>query len=363
MAMIPLFKPYISQNASKDLFKILENGCLTEGEYSDRFEKSLGRYISNPNIALTNSGTSALHLAGILAGLQYGDEVITTAMTCMATNEPFFNMGVKLVFADIDITTGNICPQSIKSKITKKTKAIIVVHWAGQPVDLDEIHIIAKEFNLKVIEDAAHAFGSEYNNIKIGSHSDFICFSFQAIKHLTCGDGGAIACKKESDAIRARKIRWFGLDRKFNGISRWDQDISESGYKYHMNNINACIGLNNLNEIDFVIDSHIKNRNLFDQQIQNEKIRKMRKPKNTVSSSWIYSILVNNRIDFIDHMKNNNIQCDRVHVRNDQYSVFGGKKHDLKKLDEFNASLVNIPVGWWLSNKDLDHIIQTVNKY
>ena len=166
MAMIPLFKPYISPKCTETLSDIFSKCALTEGEYSDKFEEAIGDYISNKNVALTNSGTSALHISAILAGLKPGDEVITTAMTCMATNEPFYNMGVDLSFADVDITTGNICPNSIRSKITDKTKAIVVVHWAGQPVDLTSIHSIAKEFNLKVIEDAAHAFGSKYKNRK-----------------------------------------------------------------------------------------------------------------------------------------------------------------------------------------------------
>jgi len=361
--MISLFKPFMSDNCVSDLNDIFSQGCLTEGEYSDRFEKAFSDYIGNNNVSLTNSGTSALHLAGILSGIEFGDEVITTAMTCMATNEPFFNMGAKLVFADIDITTGNICPDSVKSKITNKTKAIVVVHWAGQPVDLDKIHLIAKEHNLKVIEDAAHALGSEYNKTKIGNHSDFVCFSFQAIKHLTCGDGGALVCKSENDIVRARKIRWFGLDRKYKGNSRWDQDIAESGYKYHMNNINASIGLNNLKDIDFIIDSHMNNRDFFDDNISNPKIKKMSCPKNTKSSSWIYSLLVEDRKDFISYMSKNKISCDRVHVRNDQYSVFGGKDESLTNLNTFDDQLVNIPVGWWLSHDDLLHIVKTVNKY
>jgi len=361
--MIPLFKPYMSKDCTSSLSEIFEKGALTEGEFSDKFEKSFSEYIGNKNTVLTNSGTSALHLSAILCGLKGGDEVVTTPMTCMATNEPFYNMGVKLKFADVDITTGNICPNSVKSKITNKTKAIIVVHWAGQPVNLDEIHSIAKEYNLKVIEDAAHALGSEYNGVKIGNHSDFVCFSFQAIKHLTCGDGGALLCKSEKDAIRARKIRWFGLDRKYKGNSRWDQDIVESGYKYHMNNINASIGLNNLKDIDFIINSHMSNRDFFDQNISNSKVKKMLYPKNTKSSSWIYSLLVDNREGFISYMKDNNISCDRVHVRNDQYSVFGGKDKSLKNLNIFDNQLVNIPVGWWLSKDDVRHITNAVNKY
>ena len=363
MDMIPLFKPYMSKDCISSLSEIFEKGALTEGEFSDKFEKCFSDYIENENTVLTNSGTSALHLSAILCGLKEGDEVVTTSMTCMATNEPFYNMGVKLKFADVDITTGNICPNSVRSKITKKTKAIIVVHWAGQPVDLDEIHSIAKEYNLKVIEDAAHALGSEYNGAKIGNHSDFVCFSFQAIKHLTCGDGGALACKSENDATRARKIRWFGLDRKYKGKSRWDQDIAESGYKYHMNNINASIGLNNLKEVDFIINSHVANREFYDDNINNPKVTKMRKPLNSVSSSWIYSMLVDDREDFINHMTKNKISCDRVHVRNDFYTVFGGIKKELSNLNIFDKTLVNIPVGWWLSKDDVRRIVNTVNKY
>lgn len=361
--MISLFKPFMSAHCSSELSNIFEKGCLTEGEYSDNFESKVSEYIGNKNTSLTNSGTSALHLAGILSGIEKGDEVITTAMTCMATNEPFYNMGAKLVFADIDITTGNICPESIRSKITDKTKAIVVVHWAGQPVEIDEINNIAKQFNLKVIEDAAHAFGSLYKGKRIGSHSDFVCFSFQAIKHLTCGDGGALACKNEKDAERARKIRWFGLDRKYKGKSRWDQDIVESGYKYHMNNINAAIGLQNIKNIDFIIEGHIRNRTYYDKHITNPKITKMRKPDHTVSSSWIYSILTEDRENLKCYLADNGIASDRVHVRNDQYSVFGGKDESLENLNEFDSKLLNIPVGWWISEEALHQITSCINSY
>ena len=359
--MIALFKPWITKHCLEDLENIITKGCLTEGEYSDWFEEKVSNYINNKNTALTNSGTSALHLAGILSGIESGDEVITTAMTCMATNEPFYNMGAKLVFADIDITTGNTCPESIRSKITEKTKAIVVVHWAGQPAEIDEINNIAKEFNLKVIEDAAHAFGSSYKGKRIGSHSDFVCFSFQAIKHLTCGDGGALACKNEKDAKRARKIRWFGLDRKYKGKSRWDQDITESGYKYHMNNINAAIGLRNMSYIDEIIGDHMRNRTYYDEHITNPKITKMRRPDHTVSSSWIYSILTEDRENLKSYLADHGIASDRVHVRNDQYSVFGGKDESLKNLNEFDSKLLNIPVGWWVEKDQAAQIAKVLN--
>ena len=256
--MIPLFKLHKPKDIGQILEKVFDSGFLTEGEYSDKFEAEFGNYIGNKNMCLVNSCTSALALAAHVIGIKPNDEVITTAMTCMATNEPFFNLGAKLVFADINKDNGNIDPKDIEKKITPKTKAIIVVHWAGLPADLEEINKIAKKYSIKVVEDAAHALRAEYKGQRIGNHSDFVCFSFQAIKHLTTADGGAIACKSEEDAIRIRKLRWFGLDRTIKGMQRWTQDIPESGFKYHMNNLNAAIGLEQLKYIDGLIDKHRK---------------------------------------------------------------------------------------------------------
>jgi perosamine synthetase len=362
MAVIPLFKPFISPKCYNAVANVLDSGCLTEGATSELFEFKFGKFIGNENTCLTNSCTSALHLAGILAGIESGDEVITSAMTCMATNEPFYNMGAKLVFADVEIDSGNLCPQSIESKITAKTKAIVVVHWAGNPAKLQEINNLAKKHGLKVIEDAAHALGSCHRGQKIGNHSDFVCFSFQAIKHLTAGDGGAICCKNKDDAERARKIRWFGLDRKYSTLRRWDQDILESGYKYHMNNINAAIGLENLKRIDPIIKAHYENARFYDYQIENNAVKKMVVNNGDYSANWIYSLLVEDRAAFIKHLKEADITVDRVHVRNDNYSVFKEFKTNLPNLKEFDSKLVNIPVGWWLSERERDHICATVNR-
>ena len=166
-------------------------------------------------------------------------------------------MGAKLVFADIDPLTGNIDPESVRKKITNKTKAISAVHWAGQPFDISEINSIAKEHGIKVIEDAAHAFGASYEDKPIGSphSSDYVCFSFQAIKHLTTGDGGLLACKTKEDSDRAKRLRWFGLDRKYKG-NKWNQDITECGYKFHMNNIIAAIGIQQMKYINSTVKTH-----------------------------------------------------------------------------------------------------------
>ena len=344
--------------------EVWDSGFVTEGKYSDRFEEEFSKYIGNPNTCLVNSCTNALVLAARVIGIKEGDEVISTAMTCMATNEPFFNCGAKLVFADIDPETGNIDPQSIKAKITNRTKAIVVVHWAGQPCDMDEILQIAKEHNIKVVEDAAHALRSSYKGKIIGNHGDFVCYSFQAVKHLSTADGGAIACKRQEDAERIRKLRWFGLDRKCRGLSRWEQDIPESGFKFHMNNTNAVIGLLQLGYIDDIIDKHILNSTMLSENINNKNVKPLTKKEDRISSSWIYSVLVEDKEHFKKYMAGAGVYADAVHVSNLRYSVFKDFRDDsLINLKYFDNHLMNIPCGWWLTTQDVSFILDVINHY
>lgn len=364
--MIPLMKVHVPPNIANVIGKVWDSGFVTEGEYSDRFEKMLGEYIGNENTCLTNSCTSSLTLASHMCGIKPGDEVITTAMTCMATNEPFYAMGAKLVFADIEKDTGNIDPIDIEKKITEKTKAIVIVHWSGSPCRLREITSIANKHNIPVVEDAAHALNSKYDGKKIGNHGDFVCFSFQAVKHLTTADGGAICCKTKEDAERIRKLRWFGLDRSLKCASRWDQDIKESGYKFHMNNMNAAIGIEQLKYIDDLIGKHRNNGILYDKEINNPKIQKIKKQPDGVeaeSSCWIYSVLVENKDDFREYMLGKGIGVDVAHVRNDKYSCFQDFRETLPGLDYFSDRMMNIPVGWWISQEEKEHIIESVNNY
>ena len=362
--MINLFKVHYPKNIGYKIEEVFKTGFITEGEYSDKFESELSSFIGNENTSLVNSCTSALTLAYHACDLGPGDEVITTAMTCMATNEPLFQTGAKLVFADIDPNTGNIDPQSVKDKTTSRTKAIVGVHWAGQPFDIDSINSIASENNIKVVEDAAHALGAKYDGRRIGSHGDFVCFSFQAIKHMTTVDGGAIACSSEEDSDRIKKLRWFGLDRKFTGGSRWEQDITECGYKMHMNNINAVIGIEQMKYVDFIVDSHVSNGKFYDQNISNKKVKTLTQLPKCESSYWIYSVLVEDRDNFKSYMLDNGIATDVVHKRNDSYSVFNKYRDPtLKGLEEFESKLMNIPAGWWLSEEDREKIVKVVNAY
>jgi len=362
---ISLFKVHMPKNIIDPLKKVLFSGFIGQGLKVDEFEKILGNYIGNEYVLTTNSGTSALHLALRLSNVGYGDEVISTAMTCTATNEPILAMGAKIVWADIDPKTGNIAPEEIRKKITSKTKAIMAMHWGGYPSDLNEINKIAHEYGIKVIEDAAHSFGAEYKGKKIGNHSDFICFSFQAIKHITTVDGGALICKSKEDYKRGKLLRWYGIDREEKGRTdfRCENDIKEYGYKFHMNDVCATIGIEQMKYIDNILCKNRENAKKFDEAFKNHpQIELLDYKKDRSSAYWLYTVLVENRQNFFDKLNNKGIMVSQVHARNDTHTMFKKFKTSLPNVDKFSEKMVCIPVGWWLTKKNIDYIINTVNE-
>jgi len=360
-----LFKVHMPESVDQPLLQVLHSGFIGQGPMVDKFEDQLAQYFGNKNILTLNAGTSAIHLALRLAGVGYGDEVISTAMTCTATNMPVLASGAKLIWADVNPETGLIDHNSIASKITKKTKAIIMVHFGGIPCNINEINKIAKKHNIKTIEDAAHAMGSSYENSKIGNHSDFVIFSLQAIKHITTIDGGLLFCKSENDYVRGKLLRWFGIDRDSNRKDfRCEEDIQEYGYKFHMNDISAVIGIEQLKYLDEIIEKHISNQDFYDKNLKNIKgVRIIEKPANTVSSCWVYTLHVEKRDLFIKWMDDNLIMTSRVHERNDIHTAFIDSKCNLPNLDIFNSTQVSIPSGWWINKDDREYILGKIIEF
>lgn len=359
---IPLFKVFVSPKIGKPLLNVLHSGYIGQGSKVEEFERRISEFIGNPFILSLNSGTSALHLALRLAQIKPGDEVISTPMTCTATNWPILAHGARIVWADINPGTGNIDPTSIKQLITKKTKAIMVVDWGGYPCDIDEIRKIT---NIPIIEDAAHAFGAKYNDKNVGQSADFTCFSFQAIKHLTCGDGGVLVCKKKKDYSKGKLLRWYGIDReKRSQENRIEVDVKEWGYKFHMNDINATIGLENFKYLETILKKHRENARFYKGSLQHLKtVTLLEENERFLSSYWLFTIKVKNRSKFAKHMANNNIMVSQVHRRNDTHSTVAEFKRPLKGVDEFTKNMVCIPVGWWLSSKDRSYIVNIIREF
>lgn len=361
MSIIPLVKPYMppKEKLMPRLESILYSGYISEGDAVYEFEDKFAKLIKNPYCVSVNSGTAALHIALLLIGVGKGDEVISTALTAEPTNTTIILTGAKTVFSDVDIETGLIDPISIESLINEKTKAIMVVHYAGMVCNMDSINAISEKYNIPVIEDAAHAFMSKYKGKFIGSNSAYTCFSFQAIKHLTTVDGGFLCVKSEEEYNRAKKLRWFGLDKK---ASRLQNNITEAGYKYHMNNVNATIGLVQLECLEDNVKKYIENGKYYDEALKDVSgLSTIFYYNNTEPSYWLYTMKVKRRTDFIAKLAENEISASPLHLRNDRHMVFASER-TLPNLDVFYEEFVHIPCGWWLTEDNRRKIIEVIKK-
>jgi len=359
--MINLFYPFVPEEAIKEVSEILRGRWLGQGPRVDAVEKKFGEKFKIDFPVTLYSGTAALHLALRLTGVEEGDEVISTPMTCTATNIPILYSKSKVVFADIQEGSMNIDPEDIKRKITPKTKAIMVVHWAGYPCDMAEINAIAKEHNLKVIEDAAHAVGARYNNQSVGSISDYTCFSFQAIKQITSIDGGMITTKSEDDYKRAKLLRWYGIDRNFKGDIYWKYQIKEIGYKYHMNDVAATILSSQLDIVHNVLSRRKDIANRYLKELKNiAGLTLLERKADRESGNWLFTIQVERRDDFQKKLAENEIECHMVHVRNDICPIFGGARQDLPIMNKVENKYVSIPLHNHLTDEDVDKIINTI---
>jgi perosamine synthetase len=364
--IIEFYNTTIAPTAIKEVGKTLESTRISAGVKADLFEKNLSEYgLINP--VTLNSGTVTMHLALLASGVGIGDEVIIPAQTFIATGMAVLYVGATPVFADIDLKDGNISPTSIREKITKKTKAIIPVHWGGYPCDMDEINKIAEEHGLSVIEDAAHAFGAVYKGRIIGSTSRFTSFSFQAIKHLTTGDGGALCCRELVDAKLVKKLRWFDIDRentKTSFLGEREYDATSVGYKYHMNDIAATLGIENLKTIDYRLNRVKDIARIYESELnQLSKVKLMQYSSDINSSYWLFPLLVDGRDSFIKMMKEEGIPVSVVHLGIDKNSIFGGIDKSLVNQRIFDSNQIHIPIHDGLTDLDVENIVDKVKKF
>lgn len=360
--MIPLVKTNIPAREllMPELEKVLYSGYVAQGDQVELFERAFEKYIGAGYSLSLNSGTAALHIALILAGVEQGDEVISTALTAEPTNVAIKMVGANIRYADIDPDTGNIDPVSIEANINKNTKAIMVVDYAGIPVNVPEIQRISKEYNLPVIHDAAHAIGAKFNGLQNGNHFQYTVFSLQAIKHLTTIDGGVLQLSSKEEYEKAKLIRWFGIDKK---LSRFDNNIQFQGYKYHMNNVNATIGLIQLSQIDTIVKAFVENGKYFDKELQDiQGIELLKYYPGSEPSYWLYTLKVENRDRFINKMAENEILASELHKRNDWHDFLNDFHIQLPNLDEFYSKMVHLPCGWWVTPTDREKIVDVIKK-
>lgn len=362
MNMIPLVRTNIPsrEKLMPELEKVLYSGYVAQGEQVELFEHAFEKYIGSGNSLSVNSGTAALHIALMLAGVRQGDEVISTALTAEPTNVAIKMTGAKIRYADVDYQTGNIDPSSVEARINQLTRAVMIVDYAGIPVNVTEIRKISEKYNLPVIEDAAHALGARFDSLKTGCHFPYTVFSFQAIKHLTTIDGGILQIGSKEEYEKGKLIRWFGIDKKLN---RLDNNIHFQGYKYHMNNVNAVIGLVQLSEIEKIVSAHIENGKYFDRELQNiPGVELLKYYPGSEPSYWLYTMKVENREGFVKKLAEKGIMASELHKRSDFHEFLNDFRQKLPVLDTFYEKLVHLPCGWWVTAEDREKICETIKQ-
>ena len=316
------------------------------------------------------SGTDALHLAYILADLKKDDEIIAPIFTCTATNIPLLYQGVKIKFADIDLDTMNISVDHVKKLITKKTKAIVFVNYGGIPCDLKELNDIKRKNNLFLIQDAAQSLGSKFKKKNITEFADFTIFSFQAIKHITSGDGGILVFKDRKYLQKSKRIRWFGIDREKKQYGTWENDIKEIGYKYQMTDIGARLLLDSLSDFSKVLSHRKKTCSLYKKELSKNKFVKVldTKNKDLKNSYWLCTIIVyKDRLKLQKYLRKFNIETNQVHFRNDRYTIFKDSIKNntglFKNMNFYEDKYVVIPLNLKITVTDALFISKKINDF
>jgi len=357
--MIQLFKVRMSPFAPDQVGNVLLSGFIGQGTKVEEFEDELHKQLRTKLRPVTlNSCTTAIDLALHLCEVGPGDEVIATPQTCFASQVGIIHRNAVIRWADVDPITGLMDPESARKLVTPKTKAIVAVNWAGKICDFSTL----RTFGVPVIEDAAHTWDTFTTKDIV--RGDYICYSLQAIKFLTSGDGGILICPNKEKEKEARLLRWFGLDRTKNESFRCAQNIKQAGFKYHMNDINATIGLCNINEANASVLKQRENSKYLIDNIKNADI--ITPEYDDTTSFWLFSMHVLNgrKQEFIDYLKDNEISSSPVHYRNDLYDcTIKYKESELPGVTSFDETQVCIPNGWWLTEDNLEHIVNTLNNF
>jgi perosamine synthetase len=350
--VIPLFKHFVAPEAAGAIAGTLASNCIGQGPKVDELEAALERWIGKT--VTVNSGTSALWLAYDLAGIKPDDYVIASPMTCLLANVPLAHMGARILWADVNPNTGLIDVDSVEKllKLCPLVHTITCVDYAGTVCDQAALMSLCDKYACSLIIDAAHSFGANDGRI-----ADFTAYSFQAIKHLTTGDGGSLSMLAEDARNEAILKRWCGLDRKGGGF-RCDQLVTMAGYKFHMTDIAATLGLANLPYVADHLAAHRKHAAVYnDAGLGNMPME---------SSCWMYNVLCPDRDDFVAKMTAKGIQVARTHNRNDRHPIFlywnPWARHGLPGVQEFNDRQCSIPVGWWLTGDQVQYIADSARE-
>lgn len=373
---LPFSRPSISQEAIDDVVQCLKSGWIATGPRVQEFTEALKDYFQAPFALPLTSATAGLQLSLTAMGVEKGDEVITTPLTFAATLNAIVLSGAKPVLIDIDPTTLNMDMSLLEEAISERTRIIMPVHFAGLPVDLDPLYEIADRFDLRVLEDAAHAVGAEYKDKKIGSFGDTQVFSFHPTKNMTTGEGGCVITRDQRVAEQIARLRFHGIDRqawnRYGKTGTQDYEVVLPGYKYNMMDIQAALGVHQLRELDAFIARRNELANRYQEALSDWPQWKLpARPSFHHLHAWhIYTPLINeeaagmNRDEFMQAMKEHDIGTGlhyrAVHLYPYYRQQFGFKPGDFPVAEEVSARIVSLPLFPGMKDAEHDRVLDTM---
>lgn len=372
MDEIKVLSPCLGEEEITAVINVMKSGWIGLGPKTEEFEKRFANSVESRFMIALNSGTAALHLSMLALNIGPGDEVIVPSITFISTVHAVSFVGATPVFADVSATTLNISIADLEKKITRKTKALIVVHMGGHPCDMDEILEIAKFNNITVVEDAAHAAGAYYKGRPIGSISPLTCFSFHALKNLTCGEGGGITCNNPEWDSKFRKISWLGISKNTWHRSEasqysWQYEVDRIGYKYNMNDIQAAIGIAQLNKLQFHnnVRRNIAYRYLHD--LRDLNWLELPLEQDYVTSSWhLFQIKLQNeelRDKLNTYLKEKNISTGVHYYPCHLHPYYKNKNTSAPIADRIWKRILTLPIHPGLELEHIDYIIESIRSF
>lgn len=368
--MIKLSRGCCGEEELLEVKEAFEYGYFGLAYKTNEFEQEIAKYlITDRHVITTSTGTNALHLALDTIGVTNGDEVIMPSFTFVATAQSVAMCGGKPVFCEVDPITFLIDIDDVKKKITSKTKAIIPVHYAGRPCDMDALMKIREETGIRIVEDAAHAFGTYYKGKKIGSFGDITCFSFDSIKVMTCGEGGAIVTDDEMFDDLSRQKRLLGIDRKTMHVKDWKKrswvyDVHTLGYRYHMSNINAAIGLAQIKKVDKFINRRRELCHLYDNELKDVIGVEIMPNEYDTITPFMYAIRVKEgkRNALKEYLMEHDIESGVSYIPCHHFSIFTGEDM-LPITDEIYKEILCLPMHYELSDDDVKEVCSRIREF
>lgn len=364
---LPLSRPSIGRCELKAVNKVFKSCWLGMGKEVFDFENSLKKLFNRKYAIAVTTGTSAIHIALDSIGLKRGDEVIVPSLTFTGSVQPIVLCGAKPVFCDVERETLNVSRRLIEKKITKKTKAIIIVHYGGLPCDMDEILKLGRAYRIRVIEDAAHALGSHYKNRLIGSFGDITCFSFDPIKIITCGEGGAVVLDDRKTGELVIKKRILGIDRdtwnRYKHKRSWFYSVKETGFRYHMSNINAAIGLVQLRKMGSFIKERCEIARCYDSGLGGTKNIQIIERDYLKVAPFNYTVLAEKRDALMSYLERSGITTGINYMPNHIQPIFRSKKISLPNTEYLYGKIISLPLYAGMKRREAEYVIRKIKDF